>query len=107
MCGIGPYHIRLLCNSGWLGGHSYTPSQVGDMTLDQIFMLLCDQKVLRQSARRRVIRVNAEHAPTRKGGVVSCTAEDGTIIQGSVTGMSLAQRIRARNTSPKKRPPCR
>lgn len=47
MCGVSPAHIRILCNPALEGGFGYDPIRVGDFTLDQIFMLLCDSKVLR------------------------------------------------------------
>ena len=46
--GLTPYHIRLLCDNPWDGGGGYTPKEVGNMTLDQIFMRLVDRKSLRR-----------------------------------------------------------
>lgn len=94
MCGIGPRHIRHLCESPWEGGFGFTPNQVGDMTLDEIFMLLCDKKNLRASGKKRTRQVKSlEMALSTKGGLIRGRAEDGTPIQGRITGKSLASRL--------------
>ncbi len=54
--GITVYHLRMLCESGWNGGGGYTPSQVGEMSPDQIFFRLCDIEMLRRDKKGRRIR---------------------------------------------------
>jgi hypothetical protein len=93
MCGIGPFHIRILCDNTFEGGLGFTPSQVGDMTLDQVFMLLCDRKALRKSTRRRVACVPSAIAPRSRDGQVRAVADDGSHILATAVGKSLAQRI--------------
>ena len=94
MCGIGPGHVRVLCETSWEGGREYTPDQVGRLTLDEIFMLLCDRKHLRFSDKNRTTSMGAlEAVATSKDGVLRGRAADGTPIKGRVTGKSLARRL--------------
>ena len=95
LCGIGPKHIRILCESGWNGGYGYTPQAVGDMTLDSIFMLLADRKVLRSVTRTRTMKVDSLDASLRpdNDGFIRGRAADGTPIKGKVGGTSKAARL--------------
>lgn len=95
MFGIGPAHIRSLCENAWEGGRAYTPSQVGDMTIDQIYMLLCDRKVLRSSGRMRAVAASphAVVGNTDENGMLSGVAKDGTKIKAKIMGKSKARRL--------------
>jgi hypothetical protein len=89
MCGLGPREIRHLCENSWNGGHEYTPSQVGDMTMDQIFMLLTDTQSLRSAKKVRSKSVDPLAAPgIDKDGRVKGIAADGTPIRGKIGGKS-------------------
>jgi len=89
MCGIGPWHIQSLCVNDM--GMGYTPQQVGEMTLDNIFMLLSDKKVLRKSVKRRSVKGAVPQI--EKDGTVRGRAEDGTEIRGRIAGKSLARQL--------------
>lgn len=94
MCGIGPKHIRLLCDSPWDGGRGYLPKDVGDMTLDQVFFLLCDRENLRGSGLRRSKTVGVGAAPkTGPDGLIAGRDSKGNSIRLPVKGESLAARL--------------
>ncbi len=97
MAGLAPAHIRMLCESGWEGGGGYTPSQVGDMTLDQIFMRLADKRKLRKTvwpARSVATSPEAAVALSDKDGDIRGRAGDGTPIRGRIGGKSKAAMLR-------------
>lgn len=94
LCGLGPKHIRLLCDNPWEGGRGYRPSDVGDMTLDQIFFLLCDRDNLRGSAKHRTKTVNSGAVPKPgKDGLIAGRDSTGKPIRLPVKGESLAARL--------------
>lgn len=94
MCGIGPKHIRLLCNNSWEGGYQYTPNEVGDMTLDQVMLLLCDKDVLRSSKRTRVVSQQTLAAPAPgPDGLIAGRDAEGNPIRLPIKGESLASRL--------------
>jgi len=95
--GIGPGHIRILCNPPLEGGYGYDPIKVGDFTLDQIFMLLCDSAVLRMG-KKRVENVPAVVAmgsmsPDEKGRYKG-RSSSGKEISAEIRGKSKASRLR-------------
>lgn len=95
MCGIAPRHIHRLCYCSWDGGYRLTPSQIGDMTLDQIFFLLADSKNLRQSNEKiKAISSLEGVVIADKDGLIKGRSADGTEIKGKVLGKSKAARIR-------------
>jgi hypothetical protein len=94
MCGIGPSHIRRLCDNPWDGGFGYDPITVGNFTLDMIFMLLADKKFLRSVANERTIAMSAEEAGVLvKDGMAAGRADDGTPIRAKIVGKSLARTL--------------
>lgn len=96
MCGIAPYHIQLLCKSGWEGGFGYHPSQVGELTLDEIFMLLADSKNLRRHGEKiRSIESLEGVRLVRKDGYIHGRSASGELIKGQIKGQSLAFKLRA------------
>lgn len=114
-CGITPRHIRRLCDIEWEGGHKYTPQQVGDMTLDMIFMLLVDRRNLRSSPNRvdqRMAPLRAINTLCDKDGLATGRTATGEIIRLPIKGMSKARRLReaaaaARQQQPSPLPPKR
>lgn len=88
--------IRELCNSPFDGGAGYTPQQVGDMTLDQIFMRRTDIKYLRS---HHTTRTTSE-MPI--GTMLAGRAADGTPIKAMVRGKSLAREAMERSAARKK-----
>lgn len=94
MGGIGPRHIRMLCDNPLEGGFGYTPMEVGGMTLDMIYMLLSDRKHLRSSGRHRTTTVeSAVAAGMGVDGVIKGRAADGSQISARVVGRSVARQI--------------
>lgn len=91
LCGLGPWHIHVLCMNSWEGGRQYTPSQVGDLTLDEAFMLLADKKMLRKSGKRRTMKTDA--IKTDADGFVHGRTKDGEPIKGRVRGKSVARQL--------------
>lgn len=94
MCGIGPAHIRRLCDNVFEGGFGFTPNEVGNMTLDQIFMLLADKRNLR-SGKHRANKVQSFEAASYadKEGFIKGRDKDGKEIKAKIVGKSLVQRI--------------
>lgn len=102
LCGVGPKHIRMLCESSWdHGGYGYTPEEVGRLTLDQIFMLLGDRKVLRAGGKRRTMK--AEAVKTTDDGHVMGRDKDGKPIKGRIAGKSLARQLMEKEEAKKKK----
>lgn len=97
MAGLAPQHIRILCDNPWDGGGGYTPEQVGNMTLDQIFMRLADRKSLRRDdggvRTAQTVPGNAVRLAD-EDGLVRGRAADGTPMRARVGGKSKAQMIR-------------
>lgn len=94
----------MICESTWEGGYGYTPKQVGDMTLDQIFMLMADKKILRGAKKRREMFVGGGSAGLKpdSDGFVKGRAADGTPIKARIGGQSKAARLRAEAEAAKK-----
>lgn len=90
--GIAPAHVRLLCENQWDGGRSYTPQSVGDMTPDQVYLLLCDKRLLRLRGKRTVTMAPSEAIPVSADGRFKGRTEDGQVFYAS-RGESLASRM--------------
>lgn len=79
------------------GRYGYTPEQVGNMTLDQIFFLLCDKSVLRGSERRRTGRYDAlstlSVAPSTADGFIAGRDSKGRPMKAKILGVSKAKRL--------------
>ena len=94
LCGIGPKHIRVLCDNPWEGGRGYRPSDVADMTLDQIFFLLCERENLRGGGKRRAKAMSVGSTPLPgKDGLIAGRDSKGNPIRLPVKGESLASRL--------------
>lgn len=94
MCGIGPRHVRQLCENPWDGGRGYTPAQVGAMTLDELFLLLCDKKLLRAGQNQRTVSMGSLEAISMSpDGMIKGRTADGQPIEGKVTGKSVARQL--------------
>lgn len=66
------------------------------MTLDTIFMLLTDRKMLRLSGRQRVAKMPALQAKIDKDGFAAGRAADGTPIRARIGGKTMAQIVKER-----------
>lgn len=89
--GIGPWHVRVLCDNSWEGGRQYAPGQVGDMTLDEILMLMTDRKLLLN--RRKMMAPLQAADMTGEDGTIRGRAADGTAIKGRIAGKSKARML--------------
>jgi hypothetical protein len=75
-------------------GRGYTPQQVGDMTLDQIFMLMSDSNILRRRNERAVDSGPLEVVSAKDSeGFISGRDIDGKSIKAVIKGESLASRL--------------
>ena len=87
----------MLCTNGFEGGYGYTPNQVGEMTLDQIFFLLCDKDVLRGSGKKRVVAYEsmavAGSLPVDSKGFTAGRDKHGNPMRAKILGKSKAARI--------------
>ena len=94
LCGISPWHVRVLCENPFHCGlgRQYTPSDVGEMTLDQIFFLLADIQVLR-AKKTREMSVDPLSIVPGKDGNIKGRAVDGSVIKAKIKGESLAARL--------------
>ena len=94
LCGLGPKHIRVLCDNPWEGGRGYRPSDVADMTLDQIFFLLCDRDNLRGVGRNRIKSTGVHSTPAPgSDGLIAGRDSKGNPIRLPVKGESLVSRL--------------
>jgi len=111
LCGITTYMIRILCESpnamskearGQMG---YTPQQIGDMTIDQIYMLLTDWRVLRSKGKNRTEKVHSANLASMadEDGFVRGRAADGTPLKLKSVGKSMARIVAEREAKKKKR----
>lgn len=89
--GITPWHVRVLCDNPWEGGRGYTPREVGDMTIDEVLMLLCDRKQLLN--RSKSMPSDNVRAFADEQGNVKGRAADGTPIVGRIAGKSVARQL--------------
>lgn len=95
MCGIAPWHIRVLTDNHWEGGAGYTTRQVRDMTLDEIFMRLAKRDNLRRRGKTRtsIVGSDAVLALVHDDGTIHGRDAHGNLIKGKVTGESVAARL--------------
>lgn len=82
----------MLCENQWDGGRSYTPQSVGDMTPDQVYLLLCDKRLLRLKGKRTVTMASSEAISTTSDGRLKGRTADGQIFYAT-RGESLASRL--------------
>jgi len=77
------------------GGYGYTPEAVGNMTLDQAYVVLMDRKYLRKKGTTRKMGMQAVEvaALADKDGMVKGRTADGKSIKGRIVGKSLARQL--------------
>lgn len=79
------------------GGGGYTPDEVGNMTLDQIWFRLCDADVLKKSVGNRTEKVDSVGALMKlkpdEAGLYKGRAVDGSKIKGRIGGKSKARQL--------------
>jgi hypothetical protein len=97
MGAVTAYHLRMLCESPWNGGGGYTPEQVGQMTLDQIWFRLCDMEILKRTDGQATKTMHPAAAAgmmtADDDGFIRGRAEDGTPIKGRIGGKSKARML--------------
>lgn len=96
----------MLCENPWEGGGGYTPTQVGQMTLDQAWSRLCDSDLLRPKGQRKKqslepLAVTSVLKPDEAGRIKG-RAADGTLIMGRICGKSLARQLMKQEEERKK-----
>lgn len=94
LCGITAYHIRILCENTFEGGAGYTPNEVGDMTLDQVFMRLVERKALISKDRSKSISALEAVSLADDDGTIKGRDKDGNLIVGRIAGVSKAKQLR-------------
>lgn len=103
MCGLAPKHVRFLCECAFNGGFGFRPDDVGNMTLDEAFMLLCDKNVLRVG-KHRILKMDAPSVSSvfSSDGTLKGRTKDGTQFTAKAGGKSLTQIIMEREAAAKK-----
>lgn len=75
----------------------YTPQQVGEMTVDQVLLLLCDRDLLkRDTAGRRVQTARASALKKDGDGLVGVRTEDGQTVRRKFVQKSMVQMAKER-----------
>jgi hypothetical protein len=88
---LTPWHIRVLCDDPWNGGKGFQLSDVCNMTLDQVAMLLVDRKALQD--RKRQMMPLAVESLVDKDGNVRGVSEDGKVMHVPIGTKSLARQL--------------
>ena len=86
-------HVRRLCESTMNGGYGYTPQQVGELTLDQVFMLLVDKDNLRSGPHAIKQISGVEALDYARDGKMQGRTDTGEVITARVVGKSLCARL--------------
>jgi len=94
LCGLHPFHLRLLVDDPWAGGCGYQ-GDVGSLTLDQIFMRLANKNVLKAKMISGGIKASplVVASDADADGMLRGRASDGTLIKGRVRGKSVARQL--------------
>ncbi len=90
LCGITPYHIRMLVNDPFSGGGGYTLEEVANMTPYQIMFRMTDPKLLKRQDGRRVVKMSAAEAMALvdKNNMIKVRMADGTLQKRPIGGTS-------------------
>jgi hypothetical protein len=100
LCGFDCWHIRVLVDDPWSGGHGFSLKEVGDMTLDQAFMVLADRKLFKQ--RSGVVSTMEAMTLTKEDGKIRGRAADGTPLNIPMGGKSVARQLKEQAEARKK-----
>ncbi len=87
--------MNILCGNTFEGGFGFSPAVVGDMTLDQVFMVFAERKLLRGRGSRtqKMASLAAPGAIADKDGRIRGVAADGSRIEGRIGGKSKARML--------------
>ena len=94
--GLTTYEIRMLCENPWEGGRGFTPREVGQMTLDQIWMQLCKREYLKREIGSRTIHMEVDETvsvTTDKEGYAKVVTVDGKIVKMKKGVKSVARQL--------------
>lgn len=97
--GLNAYHFRILCESSMNGGGGYLPSELGEMSLDQLWFRLCDTEILKRKVGDRMEKVGSKDSlgllKPDKDGYIRGRDKDGNPIKlkRKIGGMSLNRRL--------------
>ena len=87
----------MLCENSWKGGLGYTPQEVGQMTLDQVWFCLCDVNNLKKDIGKRTQKSSALNSfdlvRPNKDGLIAGRDKDGKPMMGRIKGMSKARAL--------------
>ena len=91
LCGLTPYHIRVLTDNPWDGGGGEKLEDVGSWSLDQCFFKLIDRKKLAKKSRASPDTVNKTMA--NKDGLIKGRSSDGSPMKARIRGKSFARKL--------------
>jgi len=92
LCGLTPWHIRVLVDDPWEGGRGFPMKDVGDLTLDQVFMLLCDRKLL-MNRQKGFSADEVAGIGIKNDGMIKGRDAEGNPIVGKIVGKSKARML--------------
>jgi hypothetical protein len=75
------------------GGRGFTPQEVGEMTLDQVMMLLTDKNLLKGDRSRVTTTSAAKLLASNDAGVIHGKDSKGKPITGVIRGKSVARQL--------------
>lgn len=97
----------MLTENPWNGGCGYTPLEVGQMSMDQIWSRLCDIDILKNSSGNHTLTVTPQAVPgilsSDEDGLIAGRASDGTPIKGRIRGKSVARELMEREAARKQK----
>jgi hypothetical protein len=105
LCGLTPYHIRLLIDDPWEGGHGLSMDEVKRLTLDQIFLILCSRKELQ--FRKKHCSSDMVVAKADAGGLIQGRTIDGKPMLATIEPKSVVQKLREAKEARKEQAPRR
>ena len=93
LCGLTPWHVRVLTDGEWSGGKGMRLEEVARMTLDQVFMSLVDRKHLQSRRREMDSLAAAGSLPTESDGTVKGRSADDRVMHARIVGKSRARQL--------------
>lgn len=93
MCGVSQKTIKLLCTNPFDGGPGLTPKEVGELTLDEICLLLADKNSLSSGPQRIAVMGETDDVSPliQSDGSVKVRTADDRIVMVKPTGKSAVQ----------------
>ena len=91
LCGLQPFHVRLLVDDPWNGGHGKSLEEIGRMSIDQALFLLADRKTMK--GRKGTMTTKDAFALVDKDGYAKGRDAEGKPMRAKLGGRSLASRL--------------